>query len=415
MKPKHIRTRWLLVALLWALFLGPTFYLYMNHPSGGGDFTYYYRGMQRLLNSTPLYENLAAIDYVGPPLQIQLMSPLAMLTADQAGAERLWFGINVIVLLGTLALLSRYVSQRHHRLILWTAPVFFVATYQSFLFGQVTIILLALTAGAWAAYREQRPILAGVLLAVAVWTKFYPGLLLAYFLWKREWRVVLAGAVTTLVVIGVQAVISGADTLLYYFTHVLPQLAAEGQPYLNHSNNSILGFAQKTFTEAPQVIPLLVSPALMTITRYGLLLGLGGVTLYYLSRPAIPLARTSLEKYDLEYAAVLLLALLGGSTLDLHGMLSALLPFVILFRHRYGLPPQMRLRLKVISLLAVILINTHHLVILGFLRPPSEVEMPSLALSLPFFGMLLLWGMVAWMLAHISRQEIPVLEVQAAV
>ncbi len=415
MSRKSFNSVWLLVGLLWVVFLGATFFLYMNHPNGGGDFSYYYRGMQRLLNGTPLYENLAAVDYVGPPLQIQLMSPLAMLTADQAGAERLWFGINVIVLLGTLALLSRYVSQRHHRLILWTAPVFFIATYQSFLFGQVTIILFALTAGAWAAYREQRPILAGVLLAVAVWTKFYPGLLLAYFLWKREWRVVLAGAVTTFVVIGLQAAISGTDTLLYYFTHVLPELAAEGQPYLNHSNNSILGFAQKTFTEAPQVIPLLVSPALMTITRYGLLLGLGGLTLYFLSRPAIPLARTSLEKYDLEYAAVLLVALLGGSTLGLHGMLSALLPFVVLFRHRYGLTSPVRLRLKLISLMAVLLINLHYFLIIGYLLPPSDAELSALVLSLPFFGMLLIWGLVVWMLAHVSRQETPVLEVQAAV
>ncbi|MBI5666756.1 MAG: DUF2029 domain-containing protein [Chloroflexi bacterium] len=389
---------WLLVGLLWLLFLAATFYLYVYHPNGGGDFSYYYRGIQRLLNGIPLYENLRSIDYVGPPLQIQLMSPLVALTPDQSSAERLWFAVNVIVLLVTLALLSRHVTQHHQRLILWTAPIFLVATYQSFLFGQITIILFALTVGAWAAYREQHPLLAGVLLATAVWTKFYPGLLLAYFMWKREWRVVFAGVATTLIIILLQAVISGTDTLLYYFTNVLPELAAEGQPYLNHSNNSVLGFAQKMFMDSPQVIPVLVSPTLLTITRYGLLLALMGGTLYLISRPTIPLAQTPEAKYDFEYSAVLLVALLGGSTLGLHGMLSALLPLVILFRSPYRLTPQVRLRLKLLSLIALILINMHLLLILGYLRPPSDMELPALALSLPFFGMMLLWGMVAFML-----------------
>lgn len=393
---------WVLIGLLWLIFLALALLIYTTHPNGAGDFGYYYQGIQRILDGRPLYADLQSSDYVGPPLQIQLMAPLVAVARDEGTSARLWFALNVVLLAGTLALLSRFITRRHHRMILWVVTPLFAPALMSLWLGQITIVLLAATVGAWAAYRTGRPRLAGVLLALAVWTKFYPGLLVLYFLWKREWRVVFGAAVTTLLAIIFQMAVSGVDAFVYYILNVLPNLTADGQPVLNHSNNAILGFAQKMFSESPQIIPLLVSPALVTLTRFGLLFGLGGVTLYLISRPTTALSRTPAEKFDLEYAAVLLVALLAGSTLGVHGMLSALLVYVVLFYERHGLSPRQRTRLKLLSLVSALLINLHMPIILGYLQPPSDNTLPAPALALPFFGMVLLWGMVVWLL---SRQR----------
>jgi hypothetical protein len=401
MKNPRYYLPWVLIGLLWLVFLAVALLIYTTHPNGAGDYGYYYRGVSRILDGRPLYADLQSSDYVGPPLQVQLMTPLVAVARDERTSARLWFALNIVLLTGTLALLSRFITRRHHRLILWAVTPLFAPTLMSFWMGQITIVLLAATAGAWAAYRTGRPRLAGVLLALAVWTKFYPGLLVLYFLWKREWRVVFSAAVTTLLAIIFQMAVSGADTFVYYLLNVLPNLTAEGQPALNHSNNAILGFAQKLFSESPQIIPLLVSPALVTLTRFGLLFGLGGLTLYLISRPAA-MSRTPAEKFDLEYAAVLLVALLAGSTLGIHGMLSALLVYIVLFRERYGLSPRQRTRLKMLSLVSALLINLHMPIILGYLQPPSDNTLPALALALPFFGMMLIWGLVMWLL---SRQR----------
>jgi hypothetical protein len=376
---------WLLVGLLWLVFLAVALLIYTTHPNGAGDFGYYYRGIQRILDGRPPYTDLQSSDYVGPPLQVQLMTPLVAVARDEETSARLWFALNAALLAGTLALLCRFIARRHHRLILWAVTPLFAPALMSLWLGQITIVLLAATVGAWAAYRTGRPRLAG-------------GLLVLYFLWKREWRVVLSAAVTTLLAIIFQMAVSGVDAFVYYMLNVLPNLTADGQPVLNHSNNAILGFAQKMFSESPQIIPLLVSPALVALTRFGLLFGLGGVTLYLISRPTTALSRTPAEKFDLEYAAVLLVALLAGSTLGVHGMLSALLVYVVLFYERHGLSPRQRTRLKLLSLVSALLINLHMPIILGYLQPPSDNTLPAPALALPFFGMVLLWGMVVWLL-----------------
>jgi hypothetical protein len=393
---------WLPVMLLWLVYLAVVLLIYTHHPNGAGDFAYYYRGAVRLNQGRDLYGDLAPNDYIGPPLLVQVIAPVAA-AADLRAASLVWFAANVAALFGTLALLDRYVTGPRSRLLLWIAPVFFVPTLMSFWHGQATVILCLLTVGAWAAIKEDKPVLAGVLLAVGAWIKFYPGLLILYFLWKRAWRVVI-GALAAGVLLGlVQMVGVGPQVFFGYFTDVLPGLLAEGQPHLSHSNQSVLGFALRLFADVPQVVPLAVSPALFNLTRLGLMLALLGGTLWLISRP-IWLTETPRRKFDLEYALVLIDALLLGSTLWLAGMFSLLLVYVALLREA---PRRSRRRLALWCVLTFALIALHLFLGLGILRPPSENTLPGLALSTPFFGVLILWGLVA---AQARRLKLPVPE-----
>jgi hypothetical protein len=196
-----------------------------------------------------------------------------------------------------------------------------------------------------------------------------------------------------------QVTLSGVDTFVTYFRDVLPALATEGQPSLNHSNSSVLGFAQRLFSQNQNVIPLVESPALLALTRYGLSALLFGVMVYLISRP-IALAKTPLEKFDLEYALVMIVALLLGSTLALHGIASLLLAYFVLLKNAQR--RQRRFYVMAIFLSAA-LISMHLIIILGYLQPPSSRELPALALSMPFFGILLAWGLLVRMLVMQQR------------
>ncbi len=396
MRKPSIALPWLIVTLWWGLYLVLLFPIYTSHPNGAGDFGWTWRGAERVIHNIPLYENMTSQDYNYPPLLAQLVSPVVA-RFDRQTTNIIWYGFNSLLFFVTLGLLTRYIPDKRSRLIFWLAPAAFMPVYMSLFLGQSTFIQTILIAGAWMAYKDKKPAITGALLAGAVWTKFYPGLLLIYFVWKREWRVTISGLISTVFLVVFQIAVSGFDAFRDYFVEVLPDLAVHGQPELNHSNHSIVAFAEKLFSVSPQIDPLLISPALMHLTRFGLTIAIMGLLLYLSSRPA-SLQKTPPDQFDLEYALTLLSALLIGSTLGVHAMLPTLLVLFVLFRSRYGLSAVSRTRLKLITLLAVILINVHWFIIWGYVMPPSEAQLPALVLSLPFFGMLLLWGMVAYLL-----------------
>lgn len=394
MKPKHRSIAWILVGLLWLLFLTAALWLYLNHPNGAGDFAIYYRGALRVIDGTPLYTNLHAGEYQGPPLVVQLTAPIVALTENFQQSAVVWFVVNVLMLVGTLAALLRYLPGQRTRLSLVAASVFFSPILVTLWWGQSSPLVFALTAWAWIAYKEKKPLLTGVLLAIAVWTKFYPGLLIVYFIWKRESRVTAGAIIGTIVVTAFQAGLCGVEVFLGYFTDVLPTLFTQGEPSVIYGSHSILSFAQRLFGEAPQVIPVLVNPVLLTITRVGLSLALLVTTTLAISRP-VRLSQTPPGRFDLEYILVLHAALLLGSTLGTYSLVSILLSFILILRNT----PRPRIQLTGLGLFITgVLMTLHPLIVIGYLQPPSENTLPALALALPFFAMVMLWGLVAFVL-----------------
>jgi hypothetical protein len=384
-----------LIVVLWMLWIAVTLVANQSHSVGAGDFSYYYRGAMRILNEQGLYTNLnVAYDYVGPPLVVQMVIPLAAFS-DFKGAAALWFLVNLIALAASLAMMSSIFSDaaktRRTYWVFWLLPLGFMPLFYAFWLGQVTPIMLFFTVGAWYAYRKGYPVLTGLLLAIVVWTKFYPGLLILYFVWKREWRVVGSAIIGTGLVILFQMTLVGVDGFIAFFRDVLPPLLAEGQIAVNHSNNSVLGFAQRLFTPSPQVIYVADSPLLTAITRYGLTAALLSSLLVLSVRT--PLKATSQTVFDVEYSLTLLVAMLLGSTLGYHSLIAAILPMVVVYQAA-GKAVVNKRRAILYTMVAYLLMNIHLFIMLGALKPPSDNMLPALALSLPFFGMMLLWALL---------------------
>jgi len=124
----------------------------------------------------------------------------------------------------------------------------FSQVYDSLALGQVdaTIVLL-LAIGLWG-YRARRPAVTGTALALATAIKIVPGLLLLYFLWKREYRTVLWGAGVGLVLLLLSLPVAGFDTYWTYASDTVPSLA-KGSAY--YANVSVVGAITRAFVDGP--------------------------------------------------------------------------------------------------------------------------------------------------------------------
>ncbi|HZC79172.1 MAG TPA: glycosyltransferase 87 family protein, partial [Ktedonobacterales bacterium] len=86
---------------------------------------------------------------------------------------------------------------------------------QGLLMGQVHVLLLFLLLCVPLCVRRNRPGLAGALLALAIMIKVLPLLLLAYYLARGRWRLVLSAAAVSLLLLGATWLVVGAPTLLH--------------------------------------------------------------------------------------------------------------------------------------------------------------------------------------------------------
>ncbi len=375
---------WAGVALLWLILIVTVYRITLTHSTGGGDFFAYYKAARTFSTGEPLYTGIGNdMPYLYPPLLAMLLAPVAAITEFRPAAL-IWLVVNLVVLALTLTLLSRTIARPRDRMALWAGAALYASTLQTLWIGQVSILLFALATGTWLAYRAGQPVLAGVLLALAVWLKVYPIFGLIYFVWRRDWRVVTATAISGALLGLIQLAAVGPAEFVKLITVVLPGLAASGR--FAHSNHSILGFAYRLFEPTAQVIPLADSPALLLLTRVILTLIVVGGAAMVIARP--PLTRRAGRRFDLEYGLVTLVSLLLGTLYGVQAIMPVLLVFFLLLRNA---PPRLRPRYAGLCLSSGLLISVHFYITLAYLRPPSDVQMPALLLSTAFFGLMLLW------------------------
>jgi hypothetical protein len=141
---------------------------------------------------------------VYPPAAVVLLAPLAKLSFDTA--TRVWFALNLAMTgLSTYLAIKLFGDEWPWRIKLLL--VCFALTWAPFRVtlrnGQITLLILALLLGSLLAWRHNRRVLAGVLLGLALckYTLSFP--FIFYFVWQKQWKVILAAA-------GVQVALTGA-------------------------------------------------------------------------------------------------------------------------------------------------------------------------------------------------------------
>lgn len=375
---------WGSIALLWAFYLITAFLINTNTTVGNEDFVAIYEAAHAISDGINPWS--AVRRYLYPPLSAMLIMPLAAVTTlEQSGL--VWFFLNVVMLIGTIALVSRHIADERLRLLWWIAPVFFTPTLQSLVHGQITIVMFTLVAATWVALQEDKLRLAGALAVCAMWMKVYPFVVVAYLIWKRDFRILQGIVGGFLLLGGFQWAVVGTEFFLYYLTDTLPHLAMNGWPQLAYLNSSVFGFVHRLFIPTLFVQPIAENSTLYTIVRLTLT-GLIILSTVWVSSRPIAYSRTSQRKRDLEYALVVVSSLLLTSTLWESAMLSFLLGYLLILRDAWA-----RRKWNIIGLCGVsfLLIDSHR-VIWTILH---DQTLPALLLSMPFFGAMLLWGMLA--------------------
>src|SRR5579864_3946539 len=132
----------------------------------------------------------------------------------------------------------------------------FIPLRNSFLFGQMhVLVLLLLTFASWLYFRKSF-YFAGIILAIAAALKVYPALFLIFFICRKQWRAA-AGLVVGL---SGAAVISlymfGRDACLLYVREVLPaSLRGEMIDPYSTAWNSLTALLRRLFIAEPELNP----------------------------------------------------------------------------------------------------------------------------------------------------------------
>jgi hypothetical protein len=278
------------------------------------------------------HDSPLATGWVYLPGYAWLFRPFADL--DFPTAARVWLGVNVILLGASIALVLRARLWRGDPQLaaLRVAWIIFLGlTFQPMLdnlwHGNVSILILFCFCAGYYFLRREQPLLAGLALGLIVPLKFYPALIVLYFVWRRDWRVVIGAAISSLALVTLSWFTVGANGMIEYAQKILGELGAGGVPAFN--NQSLAGFLLHAFTFGDvngwqdMAVPMPV-----TVLRYALILGLLGAVAWAMRRAPEKTGNAVLAR-DFDLALVIGVMLIASPITWYHYYVWLFLPVVI--------------------------------------------------------------------------------------
>ncbi len=196
-----------------------------------------------------------------PPTSVLLALPLAGL--DYPDAVLAWNVVSLAALASALWLVARELALPTTML----APTLALLAlchpvYGNVYQGQLTLVLVLFVTALWMLERSGRLHLAGIILALATSLKLFPAYLAVYYLARGRFRVLIAAALSLLMLTITTALVLGPDAYADYVRIVLPDQAR----FRSFSYNlSLAGLWHKLFSpvsETGPVVPLWFCPAL---------------------------------------------------------------------------------------------------------------------------------------------------------
>lgn len=272
------------------------------------DFQFFHEGAQRFLQDPmTLYEGntrdgflligeKSRIDYGYPPPAVLLFVPFASFPTSAAFPA---FLILSAVITGLCVVLFKSLHDRDRKrprwdLRWWIALAFAFAcgmTYVTYVFGQVNAVVLLVCLLYVACVMDERYTLAGVLIGIGFWLKFYPVFLLALApLERRPIRLLIASFLGIALIPVVLLPVLPLELYRQYFFEVYPGLAAQTSPHVY--NQSLIGWMTR-FQQPRSMFfdwgPLLVDPRVKALNLLAMAAIFGATFLAYRCDRARPL------------------------------------------------------------------------------------------------------------------------------
>jgi hypothetical protein len=128
--------------------------------------------------------------YEYPPSFLPLPELLRQVTGDYWGFRRLWFALTLAVVVGMAVLVARRLDRRMQTHAVWLTPYLLAAPNMvaTLLMGNVQLATIAAALGAMLLFERGRFAAGGLVLGCVASGKLYPGLLVVYLVFRREWR-----------------------------------------------------------------------------------------------------------------------------------------------------------------------------------------------------------------------------------
>lgn len=260
--PVDRRFVWVGLAVFVALLQAPEFLDDLRpEPTQGVDFFQDWASARNYLNGRPIYEDLgrAIRDYLElpgdvvvyipvnahPPSSVLLCLPFASLAYPDAVLA--WNICSLTMFAGALWLIVRDLELPFQWWSVAPLVVLLLVAYpfrQQMLQGQWNLLLLLLLTGVWHFERTGRPTWAGALLGLATAIKIHPAVLFLYYVARRQWTTLWAGAATVALVTAMTCALVGIDTFRQYAFSVLPSIESQ---YGSLHNVSVMGFWGRLF------------------------------------------------------------------------------------------------------------------------------------------------------------------------
>jgi len=184
----------------------------------------------------------------------------------------------------------------------------------------VNMLILCAVIGAARLVCSGRAAWAGFVLALVCAVKVTPGLVVLYFLYKGQWRILMGvalGLLLTCVALPAAAVglDDGIAALRGWYDHVISDFLSSGRVYSPHFNQSLTGWLNRLFTPAVAIEPdtpvtlVVLSPATLTALRAALAAGVLAVVIVAVRpRPGADRPPAMLAELGLVLIAMLLLS-----------------------------------------------------------------------------------------------------------
>ena len=190
--------------------------------------------------------------YEYPPPFLALPRLMAAVTGDFWGFRRLWFALNLAVILAGLIMVAVRFDRALGTGARWLTPFVLVAPAMmiTVVMGNVQLAIIAASLIAMILFERGRHAAGGLVLAYAIVSKLYPGLLILYLLLRREWRPVVWTAACALGFVAVTIVDFGIGPYVAFAAHFPKLLSGEAFPAFRNPaaiaiNESIPGLVFK--------------------------------------------------------------------------------------------------------------------------------------------------------------------------
>ncbi len=192
-----------------------------------------------------------------PPMMLLMIAPLSKL--GFVGAGIVWSLLKLAGFAGGMMLIINGMNRDRFQVpvgVLIMAAVYSLRpVVGDITHGNLNIFMMVWLAIAWGAYIRRKEYTAGLFVALAVATKLTPALVVVYFAYKREWRV-LAGALVGLLLffIVIPGLMLGFETnwdyLKSWFDMLVAPFALQGYAANEPANQSLFGVLMRLFSNA---------------------------------------------------------------------------------------------------------------------------------------------------------------------